>query len=1302
MADEPAPQAPRLAQPRLAWRPLRWIASAAVLLALAAAGGLWFLGTPLALEMLRARAVAAGNGRLTIDGAEGSLLSAVRVARMAWHGDDVEVEATEVALAWHPFDLLGKRFNVDSLRAQHLAVTLKGAGETALPGDLALPFEVDLRDVRVQQLELASGTARLALDGIGFRYRGGGDRHEMSDLRFVTALGTLAGNASIGAAAPFPVAAALTFAGDDRLRGAASHADVAGTLARLTVDAKGTLREAQATARATLAPLAAVMLVDVRVDARNVDLASMVAALPGTRVDLTVDAKPAGSGISGTLSARNTTPGTIDAGRAPLSSIAARFAYDGREIALDDIAAALGREGRVSGSATIPVDGAHSRWTLAVQNLDLAGLHTALVTTRLSGSIRADVAQARQVVRAELAQADMALRFDATVDGRAVDVAALAARAGASEVTGRGRIALDGTRPFEFMGQLQHVDPSRFGAFPAGDLTGTIAASGTLAPTWQIGGDLAVKSGSRLEHTPIAGTLHGKFTRESVADALLDLHLGSATLTAQGAFGTPGSQLAFKSQVPDLATIEPWLARMAPGRLPGPLSGKLGVEGTLTSGAGLPGFAVTIHAAGLAAGTTWRIGTLDGAASLEAATGSLALASRKIALGVGATKIATPAATFASASVEGAGSLDRHALKLAAAGDGFATTAELDGSLAVPAAGGSDYQWTGTIGKLVNEGSFPAHLIAPATLTVARGRVRVSATQVAIADGAAQLDEFQWTAGRVDTSGRFKGVPLGALARLARVKLPMPSTLTLGGEWALHAEPRLNGTLNIHREEGDLYIAESQALATESPGFGITELVLEARWIDDAIDANARFRSTRAGTADGTLQIAAVPGTEPLFLSTRAPLTATFAAELPTLRVLQPLLGTAGVADGHVRANVAVAGSLASPVLTGTLTGDALRLDFPQYGMHFVDGKLRASLGDGKVALDELSFAGGEGRFTANGVVALPTRGAPAAGADSKITWQATRLRMTNRPDLRLVGTGNGTLKLAERRLVLAGKLAIDSGHIEYRRTVDGQLGSDVVIVGEPRREPPRGLGEDLPLFLDLDLALGQDLAFDGEGFAANLTGQLHLLTLPTGIINATGTIQSVNGTYFAFGQRLTVDRGRVIFDGPLNNPGLDIVALRKNAQVEAGVEITGTLRIPVVRLTSNPPVPDNEKLSWLLTGQGLDRASGNDIAAISAASLSLLTNDQRPITTRIAQSVGLDDISVRSSSAARATGSVATQVVAFGKRITDRLTLVYEQGLTVATNALRIEYALTRNLTLRAEAGVVSTIGVVYRRTYD
>jgi translocation and assembly module TamB len=226
-------------------------------------------------------------------------------------------------------------------------------------------------------------------------------------------------------------------------------------------------------------------------------------------------------------------------------------------------------------------------------------------------------------------------------------------------------------------------------------------------------------------------------------------------------------------------------------------------------------------------------------------------------------------------------------------------------------------------------------------------------------------------------------------------------------------------------------------------------------------------------------------------------------------------------------------------------------------------------------------------------------------------------------------------------------------------------------------------------------------LTFIGQGFNSGLTGKLHVRTTGDRELVAEGTINAVRGTYTAFGQRLAIERGRLYFNGPLNNPGLDVLALRKNQTVEAGVEVTGTVQVPLVRLTSNPPVPDNEKLAWLVLGHGLDSTSGADSVALQAAFAALAGSGGEPIGQRFARSFGVDDISFRSASSARP-GTTAAQVVAVSKRLTDKLSLIYEQGLSVANNSLRIEYVLSRTVTLRAEAGLVNGFGIYYTRSYD
>ncbi len=129
--------------------------------------------------------------------------------------------------------------------------------------------------------------------------------------------------------------------------------------------------------------------------------------------------------------------------------------------------------------------------------------------------------------------------------------------------------------------------------------------------------------------------------------------------------------------------------------------------------------------------------------------------------------------------------------------------------------------------------------------------------------------------------------------------------------------------------------------------------------------------------------------------------------------------------------------------------------------------------------------------------------------------------------------------------------------------------------------------------------------------------------------------------------------------------------------------------------------MPENEALAWLVTGQGLSAGSRVDYAALSAASAALLGRRGKPFTAGIAQRFGLDEISLQSAGASGAAGTTS-QVVVFGKRISDRLSLGYEQGLSVASSALRLEYSLSRRVTLRAEAGTVSGVAIVYRRSFQ
>ncbi len=944
-----------------------------------------------------------------------------------------------------------------------------------------------------------------------------------------------------------------------------------------------------------------------------------------------------------------------------------------------------------------------------------AGIYARLVATRLSGKIDADLGRTEQRIRGDVADRSLvggiALTFSAVVTEQSVVVDRFRARSGKGELAGRGRIALGGERAFEFDATAARFDPAAYGAFPAGALDGRIAAKGTLAPAWRVHADIVVAQGSRLAGMAVAGTARGTVTRDAVRDAAVDLAAGRARLTATGSIGDTGDKgeaaqrLAIALDAPALAELAPLIPASALRSLEGALHAKAVLTGLPPRG----GIELEAKGERLKLPDGVAIGAIEVHAQLAAGASAdiyRDLPARRIELDVTASQLVTPTGTFATLRGGLKGTAADHVATLALKSDDFDTTMAARGALGLPPVGDRGVAWTaatwkGTLDALENRGAWAVRLAAPATVDVARTRIRVGATQLAVADGSVRLGEFAWDDGKIATSGSFTAVPLATVAHIAGVTLPFRSTVTLGGAWSLAALPRLSGTLTVRREGGDLAFLRN-ATSDATIAAGLQTLDVLARFNDDALDATATLRSTRGDKADARLAIGALAGAAPGRIAPEAPLEFAASGDIPSLQFLQPWIGSAAVVSGRMHVDVAARGTVAQAALSGAVVGEDLRVDAPQYGLHFINGRIKARAANDRIDIDELTLGAGSGTFRASGAIS----GLAVGGAKplANLTWKAEKFRAFNRPDLHLVVGGEGTAVAEGGRITVVGKVVADEGTIVYLATPDSTLGDDVVVKGWTRPTSDRMRADGLPLSVDLTLDLGSRLMFSGEGIDTRLAGSVRVTTGPAGLMGK-GSIRTVRGTYLAFGQLLTIERGQLVFDGPLDNPGLDILALRKNLSVEAGVTVTGTVKVPVIQLTSNPPVPDSEKLSWLVLGQSADRTGGGDMAALQAASAALLGSHGRPISASIAQSVGLDTISFKS--AERSTGPAGSsgaenQVVAVGKRLSDRLSLVYEQGLTIATNALRLEYELTRTLTLRAEAGTVGALGIYFRRTFD
>ena len=309
--------------------------------------------------------------------------------------------------------------------------------------------------IAVDRFDWSIGTSDGTITGLSFGYSGGALAHRIRALTLVGSRGTVTGEIALAATAPFAIDGKLVVAGDATLKDARADVAISGTLDAVALDGNGSAGDARFTVQARLSPLAAVVLDRIALEATEVDLAAFDPALPATRLTVRADARPADGGLDGRVEAANAIPGPIDAQRLPLRSLRARFSWRADAVALDDLAAEFAGGGRAAGRARIPLAGGAGTWALDVRDLDLKQIYAPLVTTRLSGTIGADLESARQRINGDVADrtivAGIALSFAATVGDGRLAVERLRVRAGGGEVAGRGRIDLAGAYAFEFV-----------------------------------------------------------------------------------------------------------------------------------------------------------------------------------------------------------------------------------------------------------------------------------------------------------------------------------------------------------------------------------------------------------------------------------------------------------------------------------------------------------------------------------------------------------------------------------------------------------------------------------------------------------------------------------------------------------------------------------------------------------------------------------------------------------------------------------------------------------------------------------
>jgi translocation and assembly module TamB len=409
---------------------------------------------------------------------------------------------------------------------------------------------------------------------------------------------------------------------------------------------------------------------------------------------------------------------------------------------------------------------------------------------------------------------------------------------------------------------------------------------------------------------------------------------------------------------------------------------------------------------------------------------------------------------------------------------------------------------------------------------------------------------------------------------------------------------------------------------------------------------------------------------------------------------LQPFLETLEQLKGEISGKVALAGTVKDPLLNGELNIDGINLKGEQLPIVLqksnvnvlfnkstatIKGDLNDSQG-GKVKLTgDIDW---QGEQPAVNVTVLGERFFVRAqqGVIFKIS-----------PDLKI--------SLVDNALNLVGKVVVPYGRIEIEALPEGavQVSDDEVIVDQKVQATKK-----VPFDYDVDLKLivKNDVRIESFGLASKIAGDLAIKMGQGAPIIATGELNLIEGTYLAFGQDLIIRTGQIGFSGSIEQPYLNIKAIRNPENtandVIAGVTLTGNVEQPTLKIFSEPAMDQGQALAYLLNGQPLGEGDSSSDAMLAQLLLSQGVSRSEGVVSKVGETFGLSDVSLSSK------GSGDNTKVEISGYVAPSLQVKYSVGIFDSLSEVAVRYQLLSQLYIEITSGLSQNVDVLYKFDWD
>ena len=409
-----------------------------------------------------------------------------------------------------------------------------------------------------------------------------------------------------------------------------------------------------------------------------------------------------------------------------------------------------------------------------------------------------------------------------------------------------------------------------------------------------------------------------------------------------------------------------------------------------------------------------------------------------------------------------------------------------------------------------------------------------------------------------------------------------------------------------------------------------------------------------------------------------------------SLAMINPIFSRGEKAEGKLNANLRLGGNAMSPLLFGQMQLNGIDVDgnfMPfdmqpsQITMNF-NGASSTLQGDIRTQQGQISLNGdADWRQIDNWRARIAAKG--------------SRVRITVPPMVRLDVSPDIVFNATPSLFTLDGNVDIPWARIVVKEVPESAVGvsSDEVMLNSDLK-PEKTQSASIPINSNLNIHVGNNVRLDAFGLKARLTGDLKVAQDKQGL-GLNGQINIPEGRFHAYGQDLIVRKGELLFSGPPDQPLLNIEAIRNPESTEndviAGVRVTGTADQPKAEVFSDPAMSQQEALSYLVRGQGLDSGQ-SDSAAMTSMLIGMGVAQSGQLVGKIGETFGVSNLALDTQGVGD-----SSQVVVSGY-VLPGLQVKYGVGIFDSLATLTLRYRLMPKLYVEAVSGIDQALDLLYQ----